>query len=144
MVKGRGHKVTDSNRFISDKNSGTHRLDSIKTPTSYAAPTPSLRQVIEDPLQPNQYISTMQDQTDYTKSVVSDSKYTAKDMNYNTMKSFHRRGNSVVSPSPMTSLFDGGMETNVGNFGHPVHLPCPKDFTLTPVHKLQPMGFDFN
>ncbi len=84
MVKGRGHKV-DSKGFISDKNSGTHRLDSIKTPTSYAMPTPSLRQVIEDPLQPNQYISTMQDQTDYTKSVVSDSRFTAQDMHYNTM-----------------------------------------------------------
>ena len=30
----------------------------------------------------------------------------------------------------------------IGNFGHPVHLACPKDFTLTPVHKLEPMGYD--
>ena len=48
----------------------------------------------------------------------------------------------------MTSMFDPGLlgseTTNVGNYGHPVHLPCPKDFTLTPVHKLKPMGFDIN
>ena len=29
-----------------------------------------------------------------------------------------------------------------GNYGHPVHLACPKDFTLTPIHKLTPMAFD--
>ena len=37
-----------------------------------------------------------------------------------------------------------GIETNIGNFGHPVHLACPKDFTLTPIHKLAPMGYDMS
>ena len=49
----------------------------------------------------------------------------------------------MVCSSPMTSLFEQGTN-HIGNFGHPVHLACPKDFTLTPVHRLQPMGFDMN
>ena len=35
-------------------------------------------------------------------------------------------------------------EEPIGNYGHPVHLACPKDFTLTPVSKLEPMGYDMN
>jgi len=34
------------------------------------------------------------------------------------------------------------VEQYPGNFGHPVHLACPKDFSLTPLHKLEPMAFD--
>ena len=50
---------------------------------------------------------------------------------------FQRRGGSVVTTT-MSSEF----AEPVGNFGHPVHLACPKDFTLTPVTKLAPMGYD--
>ena len=44
--------------------------------------------------------------------------------------------------TPIGSIGFNNDSANVGNFGRPVHLACPKDFTLTPVHKLEPMGFD--
>ena len=34
------------------------------------------------------------------------------------------------------------IESHIGNYGQRVDKACPKDFTLTPVHKLEPMGFD--
>ena len=44
--------------------------------------------------------------------------------------------------TPIDSIaIEGGYD---GNYGFPVHLACPKDFTLTPINKLEPMGYDMN
>ena len=53
---------------------------------------------------------------------------------------FQRRNNSTVN----NTLANFSAELEFGNFGHSVSKVCPKNFTLTPVDKLEPMGYDMN
>ena len=53
----------------------------------------------------------------------------------------NRRNNSVSTAIGAGYIAN---ESRMGNFGYPVNLACPKDFTLTPVDKLKPMGYDMN
>ena len=59
---------------------------------------------------------------------------------------FERRHQSQITTPHTLGTIGGGVieEERIGNFGHPVHLACPKNFTLTPVDKLEPMGYDMN
>lgn len=50
----------------------------------------------------------------------------------------------MAKPAGNIGIGFGPEDTFVGNFGFPVHLACPKDFTLTPVNRLEPMGYDMN
>ena len=56
-------------------------------------------------------------------------------------KSFTKRNNSIATATGAGSI---AHDSRIGNFGYPVNLATPKDFTLTPVDKLKPMGYDMN
>ena len=60
-----------------------------------------------------------------------------------THRTFHARGHSLGFTTT-TTMPPLEAAAPIGNYGHNISKIAPKDFTLTPIHKLAPMAFDLN
>lgn len=65
------------------------------------------------------------------------------------MQSTHDKGDQTFNRRGLSLGFKTSGRTTMasdsfGNYGLSVSKVCPKDFTLTPVNRLEPMPFDLN